>query len=393
MKRISRLKPLTMLGMILFICASGTGTVGQTPSQTFPVVLEVPIAPTPFKAQGKTHLVYELHATSFRAGDLMLSRVEVYHDNGSAGALLASYKDAELESLLARPGASAEITNKRLIGAGMRAVIYLWLTFDSSQAVPARLRHRLYFKIPNSSNNEERALEGARVAPSKDAPVVIGPPVRGTGWVARFNSSTSFHRRGLFLIDGQAIISQRFATDWGKYGADWKGLRSGDGSKNADYYCYGEQLIAVADGTIVDVRDDIPENDPGSSTLAVPITLETAAGNHVILDLGRGRYALYAHLQTKSIRVKVGERVRRGQVLGLLGNSGNAVGPHLHFHIADSPQVLAGEGLPYVIDSFEVLGVESAEAFQSGSWKPDPSFKVEHRRLEMPIESMVVSFP
>jgi hypothetical protein len=382
-----------MLGMILFMSAGGTGMMGQTPSPTFPVVLEVPIAPTPFKAQGKTHLVYELHATSFRAGDLMLSRVEVYNDNGSAGAPLASYRDAELEGLLARPGASAEITNKRLIGAGMRAVIYLWLTFDASQAVPARLRHRLYFKIPNSSNGEERVLEGAHVGVRERGLLVIGPPVRGQGWVARFNSSTSFHRRGLLLVNGQAIISQRFATDWGKYGADWKGLRSGDGSKNSDYYCYGEQVLAVADGTIVDVRDDIPENDPSSSTLAVPITLENAAGNHVILDLGEGRYALYAHLQTKSIRVKVGERVRRGQVLGLLGNSGNAVGPHLHFHIADSPQVLAGEGLPYVIDSFEVLGVESAEAFQSGSWKPDPAFKVERRRMEMPIESMVVSFP
>jgi murein DD-endopeptidase MepM/ murein hydrolase activator NlpD len=98
-------------------------------------------------------------------------------------------------------------------------------------------------------------------------------------------------------------------------------------------------------------------------------------------------------MQPGKMRVHVGDHVKRGQVLGLLGNSGNAVGPHLHFHIADSPRPLDGEGLPFVIDSFEVLGVESPKAFQEGTWKPDPSFKVERRRMEMPIDSAVVRFP
>ena len=226
-----------------------------------------------------------------------------------------------------------------------------------------------------------------------DGPVVIGPPVRGQGWVARFNGPTSFHRRGLMVVNGQAGISQRFATDWGKYGDDWKVLRTGDGSKNSDFYIYGEELVAVADATVVDVRDDIPENDPSSSTLAVPVSFETAAGNHVVLDLGHGRYALYAHMQPKMTRVRVGDHVKRGQVLGLIGNSGNAVGPHLHFQISDSPVALDGEGLPFAIDTFELLGVESKQAFQEGVWKPDPSFKPEHRRREMPFDSEVVRFP
>jgi murein DD-endopeptidase MepM/ murein hydrolase activator NlpD len=260
-------------------------------------------------------------------------------------------------------------------------------------AVPARLRHRLYFKIPNATARDEKMVEGGRVVVRKDGPVVIGPPVRGAGWVARFNGSSSFHRRGLLIVNGQAVISQRFATDWGKFGDNWNALRTGDGSKNSDYYCYGEPLIAVADAKVVDVRDDIPENDPSANTTAVPFSFETAAGNHVVLDLGQGRYALYAHMQPGKMRVKVGDHVKRGQVLGLLGNSGNAVGPHLHFHIADSPRALDGEGLPFVIDSFEVLGVESPQAFKDGVWKPDPNFKVEQRRMEMPIDSVVVRFP
>jgi murein DD-endopeptidase MepM/ murein hydrolase activator NlpD len=383
--------PLLLIGMRL-LSATGPLAVGQKPTVMFPVVLQVPVAPAPFKANGKTHLVYELHLTSFRAGDLMLSRVEVYDDNGSRTPI-ASYADAELNNLLSRPGTGRQLSDPRLIGAGMRAVAYLWLTFDGSAAVPARLRHRLYFKIPNSSSGEERVEEGARIDVLKRGPLVIGPPVRGQGWVARFNGSTSFHRRGLTVVNGQAVISQRFATDWGKYGDNWNYLRSGDGSKNSDFYCYGEPLIAVADATVVEVRDDIPENDPSSTSLAVPISFETAAGNHVVLDLGQGRYALYAHMQPRQMRVRVGDRVRRGQVLGLLGNSGNAVGPHLHFHIADSPTPLDGEGLPFVIDSFEVLGVESPQAFKEGTWRPDPHTKADKRRMEMPIDNAVVRFP
>jgi len=88
---------------------------------------------------------------------------------------------------------------------------------------------------------------------------------------------------------------------------------------------------------------------------AVPITLETIGGNHVILDLGGGRFTFYAHMQPASLRVKVGEKVRRGQVLGLVGNSGNSTAPHLHFHLTDANSPLESEGLPYVFESFEQL--------------------------------------
>ena len=107
----------------------------------------------------------------------------------------------------------------------------------------------------------------------------------------------------------------------------------------------------------------IPENVPLSPTHAVPMTLETAAGNHVILSLRNGHYAFYAHLQPGSIRVKPGDRVRRGQVLGLLGNSGNSNAPHLHFHISNGNSWVASEGVPFLFDSFEVLGSAEIEIF------------------------------
>jgi murein DD-endopeptidase MepM/ murein hydrolase activator NlpD len=101
----------------------------------------------------------------------------------------------------------------------------------------------------------------------------------------------------------------------------------------------------------------------------LPITLDTIGANYVIVALGNGGFAFYAHLQPGSLRVKPGDCVRRGQVLGLLVNSGNSDAPHLHFHISDANS-LESEGLPYVFDSFEVLGtVYPDKAFKDG-WTP-----------------------
>jgi len=108
------------------------------------------------------------------------------------------------------------------------------------------------------------------------------------------------------------------------------------------------------------------------------MTLETIGGNYVILDLGESRYALYGHLMPGSLRVKPGDRVRHGEVIGRLGNSGNSTGPHLHFHLSDRNQPLAAEGLPYVIDSWELMRA------------PD---RWERRTNEIPMRDARVRFP
>jgi murein DD-endopeptidase MepM/ murein hydrolase activator NlpD len=168
----------------------------------------------------------------------------------------------------------------------------------------------------------------------------------------------------------------------------------GDPAKNADWSAYGAEVLAVADAIVSDLKDGIPENDPTSDKKAVPINLETVGGNYIILDLGGGNYAFYAHLQPKSIRVKVGDHVRRGQVLALLGNSGNSDAPHLHFHVTNGNSPLGAEGVPYVLEWFEVQGIlPSKKLLVEGGWKPQPSAKTDQRRLEIPIENAVVNFP
>jgi murein DD-endopeptidase MepM/ murein hydrolase activator NlpD len=147
----------------------------------------------------------------------------------------------------------------------------------------------------------------------------------------------------------------------------------------------------VADATVASVVDGVPENTPqasGEIKLALPVSRRTNAGNQVSLDLGNGQYAFYAHLQPGSLRVRAGDRVRRGQVLGLVGNSGNSVGPHLHFHVGDRDSLNGCEGVPFVFEAFDVVG-QWPEDF-----KATPA-KVGARRHEgeIPVKDVVVSFP
>lgn len=74
------------------------------------------------------------------------------------------------------------------------------------------------------------------------------------------------------------------------------------------------------------------------------------AGNQVTLDLGNNRYAMYAHLKPDSIKVKVGDKLKRGDQIGQMGSSGNSTAPHLHLHVTDSPYVLGSNGVPYVLN-------------------------------------------
>jgi len=277
----------------------------------------------------------------------------------------------------------------------MRAVVFLDVTVGARVGLPRALTHRLFFKSAAPDGNTARAaVEGAAVTVRRDPAIVIGPPLRGGGWVALSGmSNTSLHRRTLVVVDGKARIAQRFATDWTRVGADGLAFR-GDPSNNANWSAYGAEVLAVADAVVADVKDGVPENDPTSEKKAVPINLETVGGNYVILDLGGGRFAFYAHLRPGSIRLRVGDRVRRGQVLALLGNSGNSDAPHLHFHVADGDSPLGAEGVPYVFESFDVQGVlPSKRLLVEGGWRPQPTPTTNRRRLEIPVENAVVRFP
>jgi murein DD-endopeptidase MepM/ murein hydrolase activator NlpD len=126
--------------------------------------------------------------------------------------------------------------------------------------------------------------------------------------------------------------------------------------------------------------------------------MQTVDGNHVVLDIGGGRFAFYAHLQKNSVNVHAGDRVKKGAVLGMLGNSGNTSAPHLHFHIVNSPSVLGSDGLPYVIDKFDFTGQVDPVAFEAapgieGNWGQGRIKQPEHREREFPLNLNIIDFP
>jgi murein DD-endopeptidase MepM/ murein hydrolase activator NlpD len=129
-----------------------------------------------------------------------------------------------------------------------------------------------------------------------------------------------------------------------------------------DWYCYGADLIAVGDGVISAVHDGVQDNYPVGTI--IPLTNETIAGNHVMIKLADRQYAVYGHMIPGSIKVKVGDIVKKGDVLGKLGNTGRSDVPHLHFQISDSTSLFDIEGLPYVFSEFEL------EAYSEMLWAP-----------------------
>jgi murein DD-endopeptidase MepM/ murein hydrolase activator NlpD len=346
-----------------------------------PLQVLVPIEPWAFEADGRWHLVYELQITNLGTWDCLLTRLAAVAGD-SAAKPIASYSGAELEGMIARPGQT--VTEKAKISPGAFAIVYVWLDFDRVEDVPAKFSHRIAMKIGNYP--EGITLDGVAVSTDRKPVVVISAPLRGQNWVAANGpSNTSQHRRAFIPVNGRSYISQRFAIDWVQLNADGKTYQ-GDSEDNKNYRAYGAEIIAVADGVVTQTKDGIPQNIPNKPPV-VPVTLETIGGNHVITEIGNGLYAFYAHLQPGSLRVKVGDKVHRGQVLGLLGNSGNSSEPHLHFHICNANSELACEGLPYAFATYELQG-------KGDGWKPSDSHGAPVKEeMEIPTEDEVIRFP
>lgn len=371
---------------VAWLAAQGPADAAARPLQAIPVTLAVPFSPPPVKAGGRLHLDYELHLTNMGQAPLTLKRIEVMDGD----AVIAAYEGDALTGLLSRPGVP-NLADKRVVGAGLSVVAFIDLGLDK---IPkSAITHRLTFAPVTPANaGEQTEVTGGTVRLDPKPPIVLGPPLRGSGWLASHAlSATSSHRRTLLTLNGKATIAQRYAIDWTRIGGDGQIFR-GDPAKNSNWTPYGSDVLAVAPGKVVEIVDGLPENDPTSDTKAIAITVDNAAGNHLILDLGNGRYALYAHLKPGSFRVREGDRVHEGQVIATLGNSGKSDAPHLHFQVMDSPSPLAAEGLPFEFRRFTLIGhVDSLKVFVDGTgWRPDSA--PQPRTAELPLENDVVGF-
>jgi murein DD-endopeptidase len=379
---------------LLLACASGaSASDGGRPRLVQSLDVQIPAPPTPFVAAGKRRLAYELHLTNFTTHDVALTRVQIV--DAERAQPLAEYRDSALAERLGRPGLKSEDADVRLLAGGMRAVLFLWIDLDDRAPTPGRLRHQIDLEIMRPAGRESVSLQAGDVGVGKQAPVALSAPLRGGPWVALYDPSMKFgHRTSLYTVDGRARIPARFAIDWVRLEHDATHAR-GDDAAAANWHGYGADVLAVADGVVAQAQDDLPALDAVSASKG-PMSLENASGDYVVLDIGDGRHVFYEHLQHGSVQVKAGDRVRRGQVIARLGNTGSSSsGPHLHFHVADAPSTLAAEGVPYVFRTFEVIGAFDAigDFATNTKWRAAPAGEAGARRMELPDANVVIMFP
>ncbi|WP_166211864.1 M23 family metallopeptidase [Cognatiluteimonas telluris] len=170
-------------------------------------------------------------------------------------------------------------------------------------------------------------------------------PFRGKGIVLQAGAMNGGHRdrSGQYALDSTVL-------DEG-----WSPLKPGDGKHNADYYGYGHDLLAPADGTVVRVRNDRPDQPVGDTSdpayYAPEFPRGGDPGNNIVIDHGNGEFSMIAHLQPGSIRVTPGQRVAQGQVIGKLGHSGDTDTPHVHYQLQSGPDFRYADALPCHFDN------------------------------------------
>jgi hypothetical protein len=300
--------------------------------------------PAPIVQNGQTRLYYEMLITNFSKSAYVLDSIDA-----KAADTHAKLSGSELSPLIVHPGVTAPTGDAaiRSIGGGRTVIVFLMLDFGKATA-PAAIEHTLHVL---TDKNEPHDIALAPLTVSQDKPIVIAPPLRGQ-WIAGDSANNlpdAAHRRAVLIDNGQAWLAQRFAIDWMKIetvngtATTFKGPED----KNESYFCYGQPIYSVAAGKVVDMSDGLAENVPHSGKYAVDIDFNNAAGNHVVVEIAPHRYVLYAHMRPGTVQVKTGDRVRVGQLLGHVGNSGSSVEPHVHIHIDDQPSFLAGNGVPY----------------------------------------------
>jgi hypothetical protein len=408
--------------------APGTGTAGDSPFEPLPagitvkdaftaVLVQVTNPPTfPFAgSDGKFHVAYNVVLQNASRAPATIRKLQVV-DATDTTKVIASFADKQLvdpacgfgdcNRLRALPSTPVQDT---LIPPQQARVLFVDFAFDSLNAAPKYVMHHLFFDGSPSPVTANLVPVDYTVTPygiSASGPITIGPPLKGKNWVALNGCCEPGwpHRSTPLSFNGNLVGGQLFAIDWKKTN-DQGAFYTGDKTKNESYVDYGSEIMAVADGTVTATLDGQEANAPGvlpadDPVLGPKLTVENVDGNHIVLDIGNGAYAFYAHLLKGSLLVKVGDKVHKGQAIAKLGNTGNANASHLHFHVMNGPSVLGNSGIPYVLDSFEYQGqisvqqIANADDYLTGDFfGPGRLATPEPHKDQLPMAWSIVNFP
>jgi Peptidase family M23 len=366
-------------------CAKIPPGLGHPPLNLTPVTLQVlqpSIEPVP-ATDGLIHLAYVAQATNTQATPADITGVvpvdplagfaptgrNLIVDSDEQGRSVAG----KVKLFAASPGGTLPADGPEpaqpvpafttRVPAGGAGLMFFDVTYTDPAQVPRLLAHAITLASPT----------GGPGAPGLTNPVPVGckalavlrPPLVGRGWAA-FNGCctvAAYHRDAVPPLNGAPQTPEQFAIDYIQLGPN-NTCCNGPPEALGSWLGYGTPVLAAAPGVVVEVVDGLPDQQP-VGTVSPDLPIVNYPGNHVVEDIGGGRYVTYAHLQPGSIpaAVRKGARLGAGDPVGRVGNSGNSDAPHLHFQVQDSPSPLDAAGLPFVFDTqlFEGTVVPSGD--------------------------------
>ncbi len=402
-RALSRLLPLSAaLLTAATVAACGGSNPAPEPEAAMPTVPEavatplvgsavaepIPVAAT----DGRTHLVYELLLTNTLSGNATLNSLTARAGDRN----LLTLAGDNLKYWTRVLGNNAVPTN--VLAPGQSAIVWLDVVIDGGATPPTDITHSVDLNVskPFPGVVPPRLTQDVAPVTVSDAkPVSIAPPLDGSNWLsANSCCDMTAHRMAVNPMNGQLWMSERFAIDYVQLTDDHR-LFTGDPTKLDSYAYFGAPIHAVGGGKVITVVDNLPEQVPSKTPVGLP--LEQYGGNHVVQDLGDGKYAFYAHLQPGSITVKEGDELTAGQQIAEMGNSGNSDAPHLHFHVMDGPHPLASNGLPFVFDSFRldqrVASLNGLDRLFTGQPAPlQPGFAVRDETEVTPLVLDIMNY-
>ncbi len=380
----------TLLGLMLIVVPR---SAGATADNFTPLSARVLHAPEQVRGgDGREHLVYELviaNESVFPPHAVTVRKVIVRAE----GKVVQTLSGEKLNGLMEPFGVVERHTPKTMIQPGGTAKVLMDVTYPAGARLPRQLDHELVVSPGPPGSVELSRFPTAPTTVGRHPAMVVAPPLRGPGWVVINGccDERTSHRNSLLAINGALHEGERYAIDFVQMTAAGR-IAEGPADILANYPFYGDEVLSATAGKVVGVRDGLPDG-PIDFELA-PREAGDAGGNHVVIQVGPGVYAFYAHLIPGSVKVTVGQRVKVGEPLGLLGNSGNSNAPHLHFQLMDGPSPLGTEGIPYRFSHFTAEGkmVNSPQFLALGAKAKVTGAPRGRKRGELPLNLQIVDF-
>jgi hypothetical protein len=243
---------ISTIALPLLVCLSAFSFAQELGREVgLPLLVNLPTAPIPVRADGRNVLVYELHLTNSGSKPVTLVRVEVW-----GSGRLAVLEGDELAKAVKPSGLAAG--HPTMIGPGLHVVVLFWLSLDE---VPTAIRHLVLGKL--GEDPQPLTVEYRSIAVGGH-PVRLRPPLRGDRWVAvNGPSNETHHRRSWLAFGGRALVPERFAIDFVRT-SEAGSFTKGDPADNRRYAGYGAEVFAVAEARVASVKDGIPDNVPAN---------------------------------------------------------------------------------------------------------------------------------